>query len=69
MLQTWDSKNTQSYEILQRKSRCVWQDNTKLNVKGMCFEGCALGQESVNGYFVHDNEFSVSVKGRGFLTS
>jgi hypothetical protein len=32
-------------------------------------DACVSGQESVTGCFVHDNEFSVSVKGRGFLTS
>jgi len=42
---------------------------TKLNVKEMCFEECASGQESVTGYFIHYNEFSVSVKGWGFLIS
>jgi len=32
-------------------------------------DACASGQESVTGCFVHDNEFSVSSIGRGFLTS
>jgi hypothetical protein len=32
-------------------------------------DACASGQESVNGCFVHDSVFSVSVKGGGFLAS